>query len=118
MVTYERHERIAGESKYPLKKMLSFSIDGITSFSSRPIRLIFFVGLFLLLLDVAMGLYVFVSYFGHEAVPGWTSLMLSVWFLGSLTLISIGVVGEYIGKIFTEVKNRPRYAIREKTPEE
>lgn len=118
IVTYERHERIAGESKYPLKKMLSFSIDGITSFSSRPIRLIFFVGIFLLLLDVAMGLYVFVSYFGHEAVPGWTSLMLSVWFLGSLMLISIGVVGEYIGKIFTEVKNRPRYAIREKTPED
>ncbi len=113
IVTYVRNERVAGESKYPLKKMLSFSIDGITSFSARPIRLIFFVGLLLLMIDIAMAIYVFLAYFGHATVPGWTSLMLSVWFLGSLLLISIGVVGEYIGKIFVEVKNRPRYAIGE-----
>lgn len=113
IVKYVRNERVAGESKYPLKKMLSFSIDGITSFSARPIRLIFFIGLLLLMIDIAMAIYVFLSYFGHETVPGWTSLMLSVWFLGSLLLISIGIVGEYIGKIFVEVKSRPRYAIDE-----
>lgn len=113
IVTYERHERVAGQSKYPLSKMLSFSIDGITSFSARPIRMIFFVGLFLLLLDIAMALYVFISYFGHNTIPGWASLMLSVWFLGSLILMSIGIVGEYIGKIFVEVKHRPRYSIKE-----
>ena len=113
IVKYVRNERVAGESKYPLKKMLSFSIDGITSFSARPIRLIFFIGLLLLMIDIAMAIYVFLSYFGHETVPGWTSLMLSVWFLGILLLISIGIVGEYIGKIFVEVKSRPRYAIDE-----
>lgn len=112
-VGYSRASRVAGESKYPLGKMLSFSVDGITSFSSRPIRIIFFVGLALLILDVAMALYVFSAYFGHEAIPGWTSLMLSTWFLGSLILMALGVVGEYIGKIFIEVKRRPRFAIRE-----
>lgn len=111
IITYTRNVRVAGESKYPLAKMLSFSVDGITSFSSRPLRLIFFVGLALLLLDVAMALYVFGSYFGHSTIPGWTSLMLSTWFLGSLILIALGVVGEYIGKIFIEVKSRPRFAI-------
>ena len=111
VVTYERSSRVAGESKYPLAKMLSFSIDGITSFSSRPLRMIFFVGIALLILDVAMALYVFTSYFGHDTIPGWTSLMLSTWFLGSLILIALGVVGEYIGKIFIEVKHRPRFAI-------
>lgn len=113
VVTYDRHERVAGESKYPLKKMLSFSIDGITSFSSRPIRMILALGVLLLILDVAMGIYVSIAYFGHAAIPGWTSLMLSVWFLGSITLIALGVVGEYIGKIFVEVKHRPRYNISE-----
>lgn len=113
IVTYDRHERVAGESKYPLKKMISFSIDGITSFSSRPIRMILLLGVLLLVLDVIMCIYVAVAYFGHEAIPGWTSLMLSVWFLGSVTLIGLGVVGEYIGKIFVEVKHRPRYNISE-----
>ncbi|MBD5308007.1 MAG: glycosyltransferase family 2 protein [Bacteroides sp.] len=111
VVTYTRNVRVAGESKYPLKKMLSFSIDGITSFSSRPLRMIFFVGIALLILDVVMALYVFISYFGHDVIPGWTSLMLSTWFLGSLILIALGVVGEYIGKIFIEVKHRPRFAV-------
>lgn len=113
IVTYDRHERVAGESKYPLKKMISFSVDGITSFSSRPIRMILLLGVCLLMLDVVMCLYVSIAYFGHEAIPGWTSLMLSVWFLGSVTLIGLGVVGEYIGKIFVEVKHRPRYNISE-----
>lgn len=113
IVKYERHERVAGESKYPLKKMLSFSIDGITSFSAKPIRLIFMFGLILLLLDLAVALYVLISYFCGNAVWGWSSIMLSIWFLGSITLISIGIVGEYIGKIFIEVKERPRFNIKE-----
>jgi len=114
IVTYERHERVAGESKYPLAKMISFSIDGITSFSSKPIRIIFMTGLILLMLDIAVAVYVFSAYFADKTILGWTSLMLSVWFLGSIILMSIGIVGEYIGKIFNEVKHRPRYAIKEK----
>lgn len=113
IVTYERNERVAGESKYPLSKMLSFSIDGITSFSARPMRWIFMTGLVLLLLDIFIAIYVLISYFHHSAISGWTSIMLSVWFLGSLILMSMGIVGEYIGKIFIEVKNRPRYAIKD-----
>ncbi|MDE5970119.1 MAG: hypothetical protein K2G74_04730 [Muribaculaceae bacterium] len=112
IVTYVRNPRVAGESKYPLSKMLSFSIDGITSFSARPMRWIFLTGVSLLLIDIIVALYILGSYwFGDSVVPGWTSLMLSVWFLGSLILIAIGIVGEYIGKIFIEVKHRPRYAI-------
>lgn len=114
VVTYDRHRRIAGESKYPLAKMLSFSVDGITSFSARPLKMIFFVGVGLLLVDIVMALYVLGSYIGGHTVAGWTSLMLSVWFLGSLILIALGIVGVYVGKIFTEVKHRPRYAVRER----
>lgn len=114
IVKYERHERVAGESKYPLKKMLSFSIDGITSFSAKPMRLIFLTGLTFLIIDIIVAIYVLISFFAHSTILGWSSLMLSVWFLGSLILMGIGIVGEYIGKIFIEVKNRPRYAIREK----
>lgn len=114
VVTYPRTERVAGESKYPLKKMLSFSIDGITSFSARPMRWIFMTGLLLLVVALAVTIYVFVSYFFSDHIEaGWASLMLSVWILGSMILIAIGIVGEYIGKIFNEVKHRPRYAIRD-----
>lgn len=113
VVTYERHERVAGESKYPLKKMLSFSIDGITSFSARPMRWIFMTGLTLLLIDIIVALYVLISYFDHATLSGWPSIMLSIWFLGSLILMAIGIVGEYIGKIFVEVKRRPRYFIQD-----
>lgn len=114
IVTYARASRVAGESKYPLKKMLSFSIDGITSFSAQPIRLIFGTGVFLLIADIIVALYVLYSHFFMHAVSGWASIMLSVWFLGSLVLIAIGIVGEYIGKIFTEVKKRPRFAVKDK----
>lgn len=114
IVRYDRAERVAGTSKYPLKKMLAFSIDGITSFTSRPLRWIFFTGIGLLAIDIIVALYVLISFFGGDTVSGWSSLMLSVWFLGSLILIAIGVVGEYIGKIFTEVKERPRYNIKDK----
>lgn len=113
IVTYERNERVAGESKYPLSKMLSFSIDGITSFSARPMRWIFMTGLILLVLDIFIAIYVLLAYFHHSAISGWTSIMLSVWFLGSLILMGIGIVGEYVGKIYIEVKNRPRYAIKD-----
>ena len=112
IVKYDRHERVAGESKYPLKKMLAFSVDGITSFSARPMRMIFFVGLTLLLIDIIVALYVLIAYFGDTAMAGWPSIMLSVWFLGSLILMAIGIVGEYIGKIFVEVKARPRFNIK------
>lgn len=108
-VSYVRNVRVAGESKYPFTKMLAFSIDGITSFSARPMRWIFMTGLVLLVLDILVALYVLVSYFFSDHIsPGWASIMLSIWALGSLILIAIGVVGEYIGKIFTEVKHRPR----------
>lgn len=111
IVTYERKERVAGVSKYPLKKMLSFSINGITSFSAKPMRWIFMVGLILLVVNLIVAIYVLISYFEHVTTSGWPSLMLSVWLLGSLILMSIGIVGEYIGRIFTEVKHRPRYFI-------
>jgi glycosyltransferase involved in cell wall biosynthesis len=112
VVTYERHERVAGDSKYPLAKMLSFSIDGITSFSARPMRWIFMTGLVLLLIDLLVAIYVIVSLmYSNTISAGWASLMLSVWALGSLILMSLGIVGEYIGKIFNEVKHRPRFAI-------
>lgn len=113
IVKYDRNERIAGESKYPLTKMLAFSVDGITSFSAKPIRWIFTIGLILLVLDIFVAIYVIVSMLCGVTVSGWSSIMLSVWFLGSLILMSIGIVGEYIGKIFVEVKSRPRYNIEE-----
>ena len=114
VVTSERAERVAGESKYPLSKMLSFSVDGITSFSAKPMRMIFTVGMVLLLLDLAVAVWVLIAYFRGATIHGWASLMLSVWFLGSLILIGLGVIGEYVGKIYIEVKHRPRYAVAEK----
>lgn len=110
-VTYARAARVAGESKYPLKKMIALSIDGITSFSAKPMRLIFMTGLLLLVITLGVAVWVLIAYFTHRTISGWSSLMLSVWFLGSLILMGIGIVGEYIGKIFIEVKQRPRYAI-------
>ncbi len=112
-VYYERAPRAAGETKYSLTKLISVSVDGITSFSARPMRLIFYTGLILLLCDIAVIVWVLVSYLGGEAISGWSSIMLSLWLLASLLLIAVGVVGEYIGKIFKEVKRRPRYAIAE-----
>ena len=113
VVEYARTERTAGESKYPLSKMLALSIDGITSFTAKPMRMIFLTGLALLAIDIAVALWVLWVHLTHHTVSGWSSLMLSVWFLGSLILMSIGIVGEYIGKIFVEVKHRPRFNIEE-----
>ncbi len=110
-VTYDRAPRLAGESKYPLKKMLTFAFDGITSFSIKPIRLITSLGGATLILNIIFALYALISYFIKRTVPGWTSTVLSIWFFGSLQLIAIGVVGEYIGKIYLETKGRPRFFI-------
>ena len=104
-------DRTAGESKYTLRKMLLLAVDGITSFTTRPISWIVGMGFFFLLISICMALYVLVSYAEHLAVPGWASLMLSVWFIGAMLLLALGVVGQYIGKIYIEVKARPRYHI-------
>ena len=108
---YERHDRIAGESKYPLKKMLAFAIDGITSCSVKPIRFITSLGLFLFFVSVLMLIYFFVVWLLGHTVAGWTTIVLSVWGIGGLQLLALGIVGEYIGKIYMEVKERPRYII-------
>lgn len=110
-VYYDRKERFAGESKYPLSKMLNFAIDGITSFSVKPLRLITLFGmLFMLVAILAIGYALYAFAIGHT-IPGWTSLLISLWFIGGAILTAIGVIGEYIGKIYKEVKRRPRYFI-------
>ncbi len=111
VVTYERAERFAGESKYPLKKMLAFAWDGITSFSVKPIKLIAVVGGVICALSIAGLIYTLISYFCGSTVPGWSSTMVSIWFLGGVQLLSLGVIGEYVGKIYGEVKARPRYIV-------
>ena len=104
-------ERTAGKSKYTLKKMLALAMDGITSFSTKPISLILGAGFFFLFISIVMTVYILLSYWEHATVPGWTSMMLSLWFIGSIVLLAIGVIGQYIGKIYIEVKNRPLYNI-------
>ena len=111
VVTYERGERFAGESKYPLKKMLAFAFDGITSFSIKPIRLVSALGVFIFLFSLIMLLYcLFTKIFGFT-VPGWTAIVSSIWMLGGIQLLCLGIVGEYVGKIYSEVKQRPKFII-------
>lgn len=110
-VYYERKERVAGESKYPLKKMLALAFNGITSFSIKPISLITGLGVFIIICCILAAIYAFISYFTGNVVPGWTSLILSIWFIGGIQLLAVGLVGQYIGKIYVEVKHRPRYNI-------
>ncbi len=110
-VYYDRHERFAGESKYPLKKMLSFALDGITSFSVKPLKLISNLGVLISLLSIFGLLYALISYFAGVAVSGWTAIVCSIWLLGGLQMLCLGVVGGYIGKIYSEVKARPRYRV-------
>lgn len=112
-VYYHRNERFAGESKYPLKKMLSFAVDGITSFSISPIRLISAIGAIICVLSIFMAIYALVQKLIGHTGAGWASLMMSIWFLGGVQLLSVGLIGEYIGKIYKEVKRRPRYIIEE-----
>lgn len=114
-VYYARKERYAGESKYPLTKMLHFALDGITSFSIAPIHLILYLGVLTVLISMGCMIYTLVEKIMGHVTTGWSSLMISIWFLGGIQLISISVIGEYIGKIFAEVKRRPRFNIEEET---
>jgi glycosyltransferase involved in cell wall biosynthesis len=113
VVEYERGERFAGESKYPLKKMISFAAEGITSLSTKPIRYITLLGFAIFLVSIVMILYFIVRWAMGETVIGWASVICSVWAIGGLVLLSLGVIGEYIGKIYLESKGRPRFLIRE-----
>ncbi|MED4344332.1 glycosyltransferase family 2 protein [Heyndrickxia coagulans] len=110
-VYYDRKERIAGESKYPLKKMLAFALDGITSFSITPVRFVTALGFITFILSAFVGLYALIEELAGHTVSGWASLIISIWLLGGLELMAVGLIGEYIGKIFKEVKRRPRYTI-------
>ena len=111
VVYYERNERFAGESKYPLKKMLNFAWDGITSFSVKPLRLIASIGFFLTLVGLGIGIYALVATILKAKVASWVLATMSIWFVGGLNMVSIGIVGEYIGKIYSETKARPRFII-------
>lgn len=110
-VYYNRKERLAGESKYPLKKMLAFAFDGITSFSVAPIRLVTFIGFLAMVISAIAGGYAITEEILGHTESGWTSIIISIWFVGGLQLMGIGIIGEYIGKIYHEVKRRPRYAV-------
>ena len=112
-VAYERGERFAGESKYPLKKMLSFAMEGVTSLSTKPIRFITGLGFVIFLVSILMLIYSIVRWAMGETIVGWASVICSVWAIGGLILLSLGVIGEYIGKIYLETKGRPRFLIRE-----
>ena len=113
VVYYERGERFAGESKYPLGKMLSFAVEGITSLSTKPIRMITGLGFFIFIVSIGMLIYSLVRHFTGATIVGWTTLMVSVWAIGGLILLSLGVVGEYIGKIYLETKARPRFIMEQ-----
>lgn len=111
VVYYNRSERFAGESKYPLKKMIAFAIEGITSLSIKPIRMITSMGLIVFIVSIIMLIYSLVQQFTGHVVPGWASIMVSLWAIGGATIFAIGVIGEYIGKIYLETKARPKYII-------
>ena len=117
VVYYERSERFAGESKYPLKKMLNFAWDGITSFSVKPLRMICTVGFMILFISIAIMLYSIIRKLTGNTVDGWTFLSISIWFIGGLQMISNGIIGEYIGKMYNETKQRPRFIISENLEE-
>ena len=111
VVLYKRNERFAGESKYPLKKMLSFAFEGITSFSVKPIRLILVVGILMFLSSLLAILYFLIIWMAGKTVQGWTTVVASIWMLGGIQLLCLGVIGEYIGKIYIESKERPKFII-------
>lgn len=112
-VEYERSERVAGESKYPLKKMVSFAFEGISSLSSTPIKWISRLGIAIFIVSIIMLIYFFIRYFTGNTVTGWASIVVSLWAIGGLILLSIGVIGEYIGKTYMETKHRPRFFIQD-----
>lgn len=111
IVYYERNERFAGESKYPLKKMINFALDGITSFSVKPIRLILNVGIIIFIISIIMILYALINKIIGNTVSGWTFIVCSIWLIAGVQMMSLGVIGEYIGKIYNETKRRPKYII-------
>lgn len=113
VVYYERKERFAGESKYPLKKMLNFAWDGITSFSVKPLRMICFLGFLILFVSIVIMIYSLIRKITGNVVAGWTFLTISIWLIGGLQMISIGIIGEYIGKVYSETKRRPSFIIAE-----
>ncbi len=113
VVEYERKERLLGESKYPLSKMLGLAIEGITSLSVKPIRIVTFFGFLSLFGGIAILIYVLVSYFTGHTVQGWSSILVSLWMIGGILMLSLGIVGEYVGKIYLETKKRPRYIVEE-----
>ena len=113
IVTYERSERLAGESKYPLKKMLALAWEGITSLSTKPIKLITRLGIIMLVISLIMLIYTLIRYFTGATNNGWASLMVSIWAIGGLQMLAIGIIGEYIGKIYLESKHRPRFIVEE-----
>lgn len=113
VVYYERAERFAGESKYPLKKMLNFAWDGITSFSVKPIRLLLSLGIIIFIISLLVTIYCLISKLTGNTVAGWTFLACSIWIMGGIQMISLGVIGEYVGKVYSETKARPRYIISE-----
>ncbi len=117
VVYYERNERFAGESKYPLKKMLNFAWDGITSFSVKPLRFICIIGFVILFISIAIMLYSLIMKLIGQTIAGWTFLSISIWFIGGLQMISIGIIGEYVGKMYSETKARPRFIISENLEE-
>ena len=110
-VYYDRGERVAGESKYPLKKMLAFAVEGITSFSVKPIKLVIVLGSLFALLGLLMAVYAIVQAFLGQTATGWASLMVSIWVVGGVQLMALGLIGTYVGKIYTEVKRRPRFIV-------
>jgi len=112
-VYFERGERVAGESKYPLKKMIAFAAEGVTSLSNKPIRWVLGLGAVCALLGLAMAVYVIVSLVQGHTVAGWASLMMSIWLLGGLQLMALGVIGEYVGKVYMETKRRPKFILEE-----
>lgn len=115
MVYYDRQKRPAGQSKYPLCKMLSFAAEGITSFSIRPLQGIVLLGLLFILISVGVIIYAIAVYWEGETIPGWTSILVSLWLIGGSMMTAIGIIGEYIGKIYKEVKKRPRYLVDKTT---
>lgn len=113
-VFYNRNERFAGESKYPLKRMIAFALEGITSFSVKPLKLITYLGVLFILVAIGVIVYALYEHFTGHTIEGWTSLLVSLWFIGGTVLLACGVTGEYIGKIYLEVKHRPKYFVEKK----
>lgn len=113
-VSYDRRPRMAGETKYPLRKMVNLAVEGITSFSVRPVRMVFWIGMLFTLVATGILVYVLIRHFQRHTIEGWTSLMISIWFCTGVILMALGIIGEYVGKIYIEAKHRPRYTVSDR----